>query len=395
MAQTLQDRLIAANKRPSGFDYMRLMLATSVVLSHTMPVSYGIDWTLNTLNGPLRMVNSLILPLFFALSGFLVAGSLERCRTLVSFLGLRAIRLMPALAVETCLAALLLGPFLTTLPLSAYFSDPAFHAYFYNIIGHVHFALPGVFLNNPVPGMVNAQLWTLPFELICYIAISGLAFLRIVRRAVGFLPMLIALNLAIIAFYTIRSTPLDAAVMPGLALVQCFLYGIAFYLYRERIIWNGWLCLACLVITLGLLSAPMKPVGDLLVPVFAVYVTVYLGLLQPKRTVLVTSGDYSYGIFLYGYPVQQAVALLMGSAGQVWHLNFAIAFPIILIIAMFSWHFIEKPALGFRTPLIHLEDVALKLADRFSWLKWILPTPLPARPAGMKPSPVREEAAAL
>ena len=91
-----------------------------------------------------------------ALSGFLVAGSLERTRAR-QFVVLRALRLVPALAVEVTLSALLLGAFFTTLPLWRYLQSPELGGYFGNIVGFVHFTLPGVFERNPAPGVVNSQ----------------------------------------------------------------------------------------------------------------------------------------------------------------------------------------------------------------------------------------------
>jgi peptidoglycan/LPS O-acetylase OafA/YrhL len=126
-------------------------------------------------------VVTLILPMFFALSGFLVAGSLERCRTLVGFLSMRALRILPALAMEIVLSALVLGPLVTDLPTAAYFGDPEFARYFLNIIGDIHYHLPGVFVTNPLAS-VNQQLWTIPFELECYVALAVLASLGLHRQ---------------------------------------------------------------------------------------------------------------------------------------------------------------------------------------------------------------------
>ncbi len=65
---------------------------------------------------------------------------------------LRALRLIPALAVEVTLSALLLGAFFTTLPLGRYLSSPELISYFGNVVGLVHFTLPGVFEHNPAGG---------------------------------------------------------------------------------------------------------------------------------------------------------------------------------------------------------------------------------------------------
>jgi len=132
---SLQDRLVATDGRPSGFDYLRLWLAISVVFIHCPTTTNGADPFVDT---PLNAYVRAILPMFFALSGFLVAGSLERCKTLLGFLGLRVIRIYPALAVEVVLSAFLIGALVTTYPWSRYYSDPLFFLYLRNALGDIH-----------------------------------------------------------------------------------------------------------------------------------------------------------------------------------------------------------------------------------------------------------------
>jgi peptidoglycan/LPS O-acetylase OafA/YrhL len=91
---TIARRIEETGGRSSGFDYLRIGLALSVIAVHSTKVSYGMVAD-RTIWGPPQLVFShIILPMFFALSGFLVAGSLERCRTLVSFYGLYQIPLI-------------------------------------------------------------------------------------------------------------------------------------------------------------------------------------------------------------------------------------------------------------------------------------------------------------
>lgn len=218
---------VMAAGRTTGFDYLRLGLATAILCSHSIDVSYGVRFTTAFENGPIRPLIAILLPMFFALSGFLVAGSLDRCRTLVSFIGLRVIRLAPALALETVLAALVLGPLLTTLPLAAYFSDSLLARYFLNIVGDIQYLLPGLFESNPWARTVNAQLWTLPYELMCYIALAALALFGVYRRRQAFALVVVALHLVLTAHYVIKAVSAGwnaMPVAPGPSLVLAFLY---------------------------------------------------------------------------------------------------------------------------------------------------------------------------
>src|ERR1700737_5433619 len=99
----LAERLIATKGRPSGFDYLRLGLAISVVMWHTTATTYGLPvkprddlWP----QSPLHALFSATLPMFFALSGYLVAGRLERSKTILTFIGFRVVRIYSALAGE-------------------------------------------------------------------------------------------------------------------------------------------------------------------------------------------------------------------------------------------------------------------------------------------------------
>lgn len=346
------DRLAAAGNRPAGFDYLRLLLSTLVIVTHAVGVAYGVGETLRIFGGALRPAVALILPMFFALSGFLVAGSLERCRSLISFLGLRLLRLVPALAVETFAAAIVIGAIFTTLPLKEYFASPLFRQYFLNILGVVQFLLPGVFLDNPWPGLVNGQLWTLPWELYCYLIIAGITAIGLSRREDRALATILVVHAVIFVIYVLIRRQQPGVTVSGPVLILCFLYGIGFYLFRNRIVWSKALFALSLAATLLGLSFPG---GDYLIALPCAYLTAFIGLTRPRRVWLVSSGDYSYGLFLYGFPIQQAVVASFGAGGQSWWANAAISWCLAFALAFLSWHLVEKNAMKLRPRLLATE----------------------------------------
>jgi peptidoglycan/LPS O-acetylase OafA/YrhL len=328
---------------------MRLLLAIGVICFHTAVTSYGADAQTRLQYSLWWEPFGLILPMFFALSGFLVAGSLERCKTLFMFLGLRAIRILPALAVEIFISALILGPLFTTESTRAYFSAPEFHDYFLNILGDIHYHLPGVFTSNPNDA-VNGQLWTVPYELICYIVIAGLALVGAVRdrrKLLAALAMFYVLQIG----HTIIHPRHFNGLATGWSLVMMFLAGITLYRYRDTVPWNQKLALVSLALGLVLIAVPN---GDRFEALPLAYVTVYLGLLNPRRHRLLLSGDYSYGLFLYGFPIQQACVAL-GFARGSWYFNLAAAIPATFAVAVISWWLIEKPTLKSRALLKLIE----------------------------------------
>ncbi|WP_245841369.1 acyltransferase family protein [Paraburkholderia ribeironis] len=345
---------------------MRLALAVLVVASHTINVCYGHKFTQAVWSGPARAPLALILPMFFALSGFLVAGSFERCRTIVSFCGLRILRLLPALAVDTLIAALLIGPFFTTLPLNQYFTDPQFRAYFLNLLGDVHYALPGMFASNPWPDAINQQLWTLPYELACYVALTIASYAGMAQRPRLLLAASIGANVLLVALHHQSS----ALTVQGPMLVLCFFYGVCAFQFRNRIVWNSWLCVLSAVVSVICLSVRG---ADYFAALPATYLTVFLGLTQPRRHRFVASGDYSYGIFLYGFPIQQTVAAVLGPAALTWYVHFPISLALTLLFAMMSWHGVEKRALKLRGVLNRIEDGALYIAAAVPGGRFLVP----------------------
>lgn len=353
--KTVASRIAEAGNRTSGFDYMRLGLACAVIAMHSVITSYGQLTEIEFWQSPLRPAIRLILPMFFALSGFLVAGSLERTKTLGAFLGLRAIRIFPALAVEVILSAVIIGAVFTTLPLAKYYADPQFFRYFLNVTGDIQYQLPGVFASNPLPLRVNNQLWTVPFELLCYTLLAGLALIGIRKRRIIGPIGAVALSVAYLA-YRFHSFPGGGPIvtgpLTGYLLAACFLWGLSVYLYRDRLPYSAALFWTALAVSTVLVW--VVPFGDFLAPAPIAYLTMYLGLQDPKRLAVIRGADYSYGMFLYGYVIQQMLAAI-GPWTHHWLTNTVLALTISAAFAAFSWHAIEKHAMNLRHPLMRVE----------------------------------------
>lgn len=330
----------------TGFDYLRIILALSVVLWHSILTTTGQDT--HIWSGLLRPVPAIILPMFFCLSGFLVAGSLIRTPTMRDFLLLRAIRIIPALFVEVILAALILGPLLTTLPITDYFSNTSFHHYFLNIFGMVYLYLPGMFADNIFPDVVNINLRTLPSELECYVLLAILATLKITKKPL----LLAALSIIFLIFLTIQILPYadDLQKTPplGKTLVLAFIFGVVFNLLKEHIPHRKvWFVVALISMILLLLKASTQFIS---LP-FIAYVTGYLGLLTPKKKTFLLRGDYSYGLYLFGFPLQQVYAMLFAS-NLSWLGSVIFTLTLGLGYAYLSWNFIEKPILQKKNIII-------------------------------------------
>lgn len=357
-ADTIGQKLSTHNGITSGFDYLRLVLALGVLCIHAI-AEVTTDRNAPLWLGPYRPIAASLLPMFFALSGFLVTASLARTAKLTTFLTYRAVRILPALAVEIFLSALILGPLLTTLPLAGYFTSPHFWAYFGNIIGHIHYILPGVFENNIHPNTVNRSLWTIPYEFYCYFAVALLVLFRLASKRLLLISALMAFITAA-TLYTIYVEPRAQHLGPPTwMLVTCFLFGCAGYQYRDKIPFSFPVMLICLL--LSLIFASHGNLYYLASPTLT-YVTIWLGLQNPARKTFLMRGDYSYGLYLFAYPMQQTAVLLF-PAYNMWWFNIMLAAPVSLAYAILSWHMVEKPILA------HKKEIAAQAqtwADRIT-----------------------------
>ncbi|HWJ75769.1 MAG TPA: acyltransferase [Kaistia sp.] len=343
-----------------GFNLLRLILALTVVFIHCSLIDngaaadqfwpYGARWALN--NVPV--------PMFFVVSGFLVAASVERL-SLDQFLVNRLLRILPALVLVVALAALVLGPLMTQDSLGTYFSKPGFYAYFLNAAGLHHDALPGVFETNPAHE-INGSLWTIPHEVSCYILLAVIAGVGLLRRRWLVLGGTIALYAVAIGFWLIDRYGLQFPLSDKLTyvfvwrgaakLVPLFLTGTLFHLFRANIPMSRVLGLAAsgALVAIAIVGNPSWQDNPIIwavtAPLFA-YVAVWLGLSAWFALPILAGLDYSYGIYLFGFPVQQTLIHFLPGISN-YGVFFVISAVPTIILAALSWHFVEKPALGLK-----------------------------------------------
>jgi peptidoglycan/LPS O-acetylase OafA/YrhL len=342
---TIEKQIARVGNRPAGFDYLRLSLSIMIIVYHSVAVCYGRDAEIPLWTGWHRPFVYFMVPSFFALSGFLVAGSLER-NAIPAFISLRALRIFPALSVEVFVSAFIIGPLVTSIGLFDYFSSAEFFQYFRNLVGDIQYHLPGVFIDQPMD-VVNSQLWTVPFELECYLVIVGLALVGFVRRPYWLLAVTIGLILALIAKASFIG-PIWQFAMPGRGLMACFLLGVSSYRLRTVIPYSPFLLIVSLVSYCVFCSFnSMLPLTTLPVA----YMTMFLGLQDPPRFSLVEGADYSYGMYLYGYPIQQSVYYFFPQFRNPYF-NTAVSLVLAGLLAYLSWTFIESKLLDRKKAVV-------------------------------------------
>ncbi len=333
-----------SNGRDNNFNLIRMVAATAVLVSHAWPLVHGpgTPEPLEALTG--YTLGTLAVYVFFALSGFFIASSYARLDAVVPFLAARGLRLFPGLVVSLIFVGLVMGPLATSLPVADYLARSETWTFFLRNITLLRpqYTLPGLFETNPYPS-VEGSIWTLIHEVLCY----GLVFLAGVS---GLLRRRALMTGALVAYLLVWLAPavlqveLHPKLMQWRELSFPFVLGMAFWLWRDRIpltvlLVGGTLALAWL--TRG--TVP----GFCALMLFITYTTFWLGH-RPEGPVRAYNrfGDYSYGMYIYAFPLQGLVVWLFGPMTPAAHI--ALALPLTLVLAVLSWHFVEGPALRQR-----------------------------------------------
>jgi peptidoglycan/LPS O-acetylase OafA/YrhL len=298
---------------------------------------------------------------FFIISGFLVSQSLLNSRTLTQYFAKRFLRLFPALFTSLILSALLLGPIITNQSLSEYFmgtqgTSPLRFVFLnvtLNIFGY-DYRIRDLFAHNPFPYSVNGSIWTLKHEFASYVILAALFMVGALKRPKFLLAITGFVGCAYIAYSTkdiylfknITTTwwIFHAVEYPYfLKLLWLFLIGAITYIYREKIIVST----KILMLVICILLVSMK-LGYLFFAwhLFFPYVLISMAVLMPLSW-FSKYGDFSYGIYIYAFPVQQALALLFYPHISV-RLMMLYSFLVTLLISIVSWLLVEKPALRLK-----------------------------------------------
>ena len=336
--------------RDNNFHLIRLLAASAVLFSHSFPLATG-----NLTSEPLRALlgctpGSIAVDLFFTISGLLVTMSLVRRNSVADFVRARFFRIWPALTVAVALAVFVIGPVFTSLPISAYFSSHDTWRHLGKnlvLLRGIDYTLPGVFDGNPQAHAINGSLWTLPSEVRCYIylLVSWIAVRKLTSERV-FKIFVTAVWAALLCWHCWSMTHLTLENSPP-RLNLMFASGVAGYLYRDKLVLSArWLAGVAGVLALSMVNEKLFGVVYVLALPYVMLCLAYL----PRGRILAFNklGDYSYGVYVYAFPTQQTLMCLLPALGVAS--LFAASMTATLAMAVFSWHFIEQPALRLARP---------------------------------------------
>lgn len=343
------------NQRGNNFDFIRFAMACLVIFMHSFMFTHGSDSVdrepLAWLTRQQIYTGSLAVSSFFFISGLLVSKSWDSSKNVWDYLLKRMLRIYPGYVGVLLFAACIAGP-LCAGNISDYFHDKSVFIYVaknLRLLGFYTDYLPGTFLKSVFPTHPNGSLWTIRPECICYLFVALLAIIRLQRNLI-FLG--ICLVLAEYSFYYLEIAKhrvvfppfLDPTALPRY--MPYFIVGMIFYRLRDVIsLSNRLFCVAAIasLISIGLNVAVYT------LPLLLGYMIVVLAF-HPKIILHSYSkrGDYSYGMYLYGWPVQQIIMRYFGNSMDTLTL-FISSLCMTYVCAAGSWHLIEKPFLKLKS----------------------------------------------
>jgi peptidoglycan/LPS O-acetylase OafA/YrhL len=336
--------------KANNFNLIRMLAAAAVIVSHSYPLRGEIwDPLQYVMNGvPL---GQMAVDTFFVISGYLICQSWILDPNPVRFMERRALRLMPALAVVLLLSVFVIGPVFTTLPLADYFRSPVTWDYLRGL-GVVWLApsLPGVFPAGAYPFAFNGPLWTIRIEAACYLLLFIAGMAGVLRSR--YLTLATFLVLTYFRFHLAHHPEryghlivLNMGVPVMVELASIFFAGATFFLWRDSIPMKPGLAL---VLGLSLVPLAYHPAFWYVFQFVFPYAVLCLALTPAGALSRYGAwGDFSYGTYLIGWPVQQALLNTAGaSLPMVWYILSALAITIALSAIL--WHTVEKKALALK-----------------------------------------------
>ena len=322
--------------RANSFDLLRLAAATVVIVSHQFMV----------LGRPEPQVFNVALLgffavlIFFGLSGGLITQSWERAPRTSSFLLKRCLRIFPALVVVVALTVFVLGPMFTKDSLREYFLNATTWEYFRAVILWPHHSwLPGVFESNPHPSAVNASLWTLSIEFVLYLSVLGVGILGGLQRRYWVSAIVLLLSVLTTAVSFQQHTMVrDIALLSFMFWWGAWLR-INFQGGKPLDKMNLALGLAALVVMAAASRFCLARTGLVLLASGCVWLAsiIPFGARITRRT-----GDLSYGVYIYAFPVQQCLVAAYGKEAFSYGGFLALSCVITFALAILSWHLVEK-----------------------------------------------------
>lgn len=321
---TLEERY---DRKNNIFDYIRILLAIIVIYSHAYPLFVGLG-VLDPVSTRILItegVGGIAVIGFFILSGFMITQSMVHSKNNGQFFLKRIIRIFPALILMLLLTIFVLGPLVYNGNIGDYFKSSSVWQYFgknLNLFGGTVYGIDGVFTENPYPAAINGSLWSLKHEFMAYIILIILSCLSVIknRKAMlgitGLSVLVYVLNIGLSpVFGFLNKLGVIAEIGQFTKLIMYFFIGSTIYLYKDKIKMSfKYFILAILILLLGISLNTTKYVLIITMP----YILLYMGTFKIKNNILKQVGDFSYGLYIYAFPIQQLITYYLKDKINIW-----------------------------------------------------------------------------
>lgn len=333
MAQTVEQRL---DMRRNALNAIRLSLALFVIVSHSYPISgAGGDPGVGGIS-----LGTVAVGGFFTISGYLITRS-RLNSSLVSYAWRRFLRIFPGFwvcLVFTAFVAAAIGGRVR----GGWSPGNAFgYVFSYADMSNPSPLAPESLAASPFPFSWNGSLWSLRYEVACYVVTGLVLCLSWVWHRRGL--MIAALVAATAAKLVLDQTGGGSTLVRETALLlPFFLAGVLILRFADRLPLTGrGAALACVALAGGMLLDR----GEALAPLPLAYLLLWIGAAAPGRVMRIGSrNDLSYGTYLYAFPVQQL--LVLAGAARLGVLAFVLLSVAGTVpLAALSWFLVERPAM--------------------------------------------------
>lgn len=337
-----------AEKKYNNFSILKFLAAIMVITGH---MKYILNEPVLVLFG--QGIQSIGMRIFFLTGGYLIAKSWLSDPRPLRYATKRIMRIIPPLIGYVLFAIVFSGIFLTSFSVEEYFRSPYTWRYLKNIVLCIEYTLPGVFVNNPYPNAVNGSLWSLPVEVALYILVPFVLWLFHIQRdsekGKSFLLIttvfLCIINIICLCYFPqLRVVFYQTDWIQALHLMPYYFIGMlyAFPSFRKRLNLQLSVLLICCW-----LCFDFKLVGNevMLCTVFPYFIFSFALVEKPYFSRVFQKYDISYGMFLYGFFIQQIVTdfLVRNNISFGGNLCLLLCIVITILFAFFSYVFIERP----------------------------------------------------
>ncbi|HEY9216124.1 MAG TPA: acyltransferase [Ancylobacter sp.] len=329
--------------RLNNFGLLRLLFASSVVLSHAPELVDGnrSRELLTRIFGTLSF-GELGVDGFFLISGYLITRSFLTSPGLLAYLTKRVARIYPAFLVATIVSIAVFAP-LSGTDLSALLPRD-----------WVRVLRDAVLLQPPpVPAfagvhypILNGAMWTIAYEFRCYLLVACLGLLGILQRRLYVLAGTIILVLLLTAK---PPTPYNPSILmlgnvpDTIRMTAAFFVGSIFYLYRDVIVYRTDHAVLAAIALVACMFVPR--VAEPALYIFGGYLIFWLALVVKASPLsgITTEHDISYGLYLYTWPIQSTLVFFYKDISP-W-LMFAVSLGLAALFGLVSWAFLERKIL--------------------------------------------------